>query len=334
MKITIKDVAKEANVSPSTVSRVLSNSNRISEETKTRVNKAVQKLNYTPNIIARGLANNRTKILAAVLPQSAEGLFENPFFIQAMRGMSIYAQKENYYIMYAFKEDDKDDEVWIRRFIDSNLVDGICLLNSKEDDKCIKYLKEQSVDFVVIGRPEEASDVLWVDNNNVKAMKDLVCHLIKKGHKRIGFMGARGNLNVSIDRLKGYQEALIDNGIKIDSNLIMDLKNFTEEQGYKGAKSLLSIVEPTAIVTTDDLLAFGVQKYLLEKNITTIDLVGFNNSPLSKYQNPPLSSVDINSNKLGYYAAKLLIDKLEGRIDGVSNYIIETELIERESIKK
>ncbi|MDZ4975781.1 LacI family DNA-binding transcriptional regulator, partial [Clostridium perfringens] len=101
MKVTIKDVAKEANVATSTVSRVLSNSDKISDKTKEKVNEAIKKLNYTPNIIARGLANNRTRILAVILPKEAEDIFSNPFFVQAMKGMSIYAQKENYYIMYA-----------------------------------------------------------------------------------------------------------------------------------------------------------------------------------------------------------------------------------------
>ena len=127
MKVTIKDVAREANVATSTVSRVLSNSHKISDKTKEKVKEAIKKLNYTPNIIARGLANNRTRILAVILPKEAEDIFSNPFFVQAMKGISIYAQKENYYIMYAFKQEGKDDKEWFKKFIDSNLVDGICL---------------------------------------------------------------------------------------------------------------------------------------------------------------------------------------------------------------
>ena len=91
MKVTIKDVAKEANVATSTVSRVLANSDRISEETKERVKKAIRKLNYTPNAVARGLANNKTRILAILLPNGAEKSFENPFFVQVMKGISKYA---------------------------------------------------------------------------------------------------------------------------------------------------------------------------------------------------------------------------------------------------
>ncbi|MBE6054966.1 MAG: LacI family transcriptional regulator [Clostridium sartagoforme] len=334
MKITIKDVAREANVATSTVSRVLSNSHKISDKTKNKVNEAIKKLNYTPNIIARGLANNRTRILAVLLPNEAENIFSNPFFVQAMKGISICAQKENYYIMYAFKQDAADDKEWFKRFIDSNLVDGICLLNSREKDDTIKYLKEIEFPFVVIGRPDEASNVLWVDNDNVKAMYDLIQKLIEYGHRKIAFIGANPNLNVSRDRLNGYKQALIDNGIRIENNLIYEVEEFSQVKGSYAADKLLKKDIPTAIVATDDLLAFGVQEILNKRGLGDISIVGFNNIPMSEHQNPPLSSVDINAEELGFYATKLIINKLEKRDNNNISYIIDTKLIKRESIRK
>ncbi|MDU7242161.1 LacI family DNA-binding transcriptional regulator [Clostridium sp.] len=334
MKVTIKDVAREANVATSTVSRVLSNSHKISDKTKEKVNEAIKKLNYTPNIIARGLANNRTRILAVILPKEAEDIFSNPFFVQAMKGISIYAQKENYYIMYAFKQEGKDDKEWFKKFIDSNLVDGICLLNSKENDDTINYLNDIEFPFVVIGRPDEVNNVLWVDNNNVKAMYDLVQMLIEYGHKEIAFIGAKANLNVSRDRLKGYKQALIDNGIEIKNSLIYEAEEFTQINGSYAINKILDSNRPTAVVATDDLLAFGAQETLNELGVKNMSIAGFNNIPMSEYQNPPLSSVDINAEELGFYATKLIIDKLEEKSSNRNSYIIDTKLIERESIKK
>ncbi|MCR1952951.1 MULTISPECIES: LacI family DNA-binding transcriptional regulator [unclassified Clostridium] len=334
MKVTIKDVAREANVATSTVSRVLSNSHKISDKTKEKVNEAIRKLNYTPNIIARGLANNRTRILAVILPKEAEDIFSNPFFVQAMKGISIYAQKENYYIMYAFKQEGKDDKEWFRKFIDSNLVDGICLLNSKENDDTIKYLNDIEFPFVVIGRPDEVKNVLWVDNDNVKAMYDLVQMLIDYGHKKIAFVGAKANLNVSRDRLRGYKQALMDNGIEIKSSLIYEAEEFTQINGSYAINRILDGNKPTAIVATDDLLAFGVQEALNDIGIRDVSIAGFNNIPMSEYQNPPLASVDINAEELGFYATKLIINKLEEKSNNKNSYIIDTKLIERESIKK
>lgn len=330
MKVTIKDVAREAKVATSTVSRVLSNSDKISEDTKERVNKAIKKLNYVPNAMARGLANNKTNILAVVVPEGAQNIFENSFFIQAMKGMSIYAEHKNYYLMYAFKDENSNDEEWIRRFTGSNLVDGICLFRVKEDDKCINYLKEIKFPFVVIGRPEDIKDTLWVDNDNFKAMYDLVNLLLDRGHEKIAYIGAKEDLNVSIDRLRGYKEALLSRGKKVKDELIYLGQEFNKETGKLAADMIMKRSDITAIVATDDMLAFGVQDKIKELGYNNISIVGFNNVPLSAYREPKLASVDINSEKLGYYAAKLLINN---RNNEKRYYIIDTKLVERESLK-
>ncbi len=175
MKITIKDVAREAKVATSTVSRVLANSNRISEETKERVNEAIKKLNYIPSVVARGLAKNKTRILAVLLPGEAEVSFE----------ISMCSQREDYYIMYAFNENKENEEEWIKKFTEGNLVDGICLFNVKDNDKTINYLKNKEFPFVVIGRPDEIKDILWVDNDNFTAMYNLTRRLVELGNKEL-----------------------------------------------------------------------------------------------------------------------------------------------------
>lgn len=331
MKVTIKDVAREAKVATSTVSRVLANSNKISEETKVRVNDAIKKLNYTPSIVARGLASNKTRILAVVLPGGADVSFENPFFVQAMKGISMYAQKENYYIMYAFNDNKSDEEEWIKKLTEGNVVDGLCLFNVKDNDITINYLKDKEVPFVVIGRPEAIEDVLWVDNDNFAAMYNLTQKLIENGNDKIAFIGAKSELNVSKDRLNGYKQCMFSRNIEINKELISEKDNFTERDGYVAATEILKKNKVSAIITTDDLLGFGVQRAIKEYEYSDISVVGFNNIPLSQYKNPPLASVDINSEKLGMYATKLLIDKLEGR-NSKGYYVIETKFIERESL--
>lgn len=332
-KVTIKEVAKEAGVATSTVSRVLSNNPKISEETKAKVNEAIERLNYKPNAIARSLANNKTKILGVVLPSEADDLLTNPFFINAMKGMSIYAQNKNYYITYVFAKDGKNEFESIKEITNTNLIEGIILLRVNENDESIKFLNTIGFPFVAIGRPEKTEDVLWVDNDNFQAMYNVVNRLIQKGHKKIGFIGAIKTLNMSKDRLKGYKMALEVNGLNYDEELVIHKQFFKENTGYAGAKELLSKNEVTAIVTTDDLLAFGVSQLLNEKKLEKISLVGFNNIQLSKYQTPPLASVDINADELGYYAAKLLIEKLENEEIVNTHYIVNTEFIERESFK-
>ncbi|OOM79149.1 LacI family DNA-binding transcriptional regulator [Clostridium sp. BL-8] len=331
MKVTIKEVAKEANVSPSTVSRVVSDSSQISEETKEKVRDAINRLKYKPNAIARSLANKKSRILGVVLPSEAQDLITNTFFIQAMKGMSLYAQNKKYYISYAFSEDEKSEIEYINNFITSNLVDGICLLRARADDKCIKYLKDAEFPFVVIGRPEESEGLLWVDNDNFQATYNLVNELIKKGHKSIAFLGAKKEWNVTKDRYKGFKAACEVNGIKIQNKSVVMANDFNEQEGRNGTIKLLKNMIPTAIIVEDDVLAFGTLKVLKERKIENIDVVGFNNSPLAEFQTPPLSSVDINASELGYYAAKILIDFLENNETSTNHYIIESKLIRRSS---
>jgi len=333
MKVTIKEVAKEAKVSTSTVSRVISDSPQISEKTKEQVREVINKLKYKPNAIARSLANSKSRIIGVVLPNESQDLITNPFFIQAMKGMSGYAQSKKYYLMYAFSEDEKSESDYINNFITSNLVDGVCLLRAKSDDKSIKDLKKWGFPFVVIGRPEESEDMLWVDNDNFQATYNLVNEFIKKGHKDIAFLGAKNEWNVTKDRLKGFKVACEINGILVQDKNIATRNEFSEQEGIDGAIELLKNSSPTAIIVEDDILAFGVLKVLKQRNIKNIEVVGFNNSPLAEFQTPPLSSVDINAKELGYYAAKILIDSLESNEIAINHYIIDSKLIKRESFK-
>lgn len=331
MNITIKEVAKLAKVSPSTVSRVIADNPKISEATKQNVYKAMETLKYRPNAIARSLANKSTKTLGLVLPSDDENLFANPFFIQAMKGISIYAQKKGYYIMYTHSGNETDSLNIVMDYINSKWVDGVILLAAMENDKCISYLKKVNHPFVVIGRPESTQDTLWVDNDNFQAMYNVVNYLIDKGHSSIGFIGGPHHFNVTKDRLDGYKRAMTVHGNSIDEQMILEVKDFSEACGYEAMQLMIKHKTPTAVVTTDDLISYGVLRVIKEQENQNIEVVGFNNTPLASYQTPSLSSVDINAEKLGYYAAKLLIEKLQNDESTVNHYIIETSLVERES---
>lgn len=333
MHVTIKDVAKEANVSPSTVSRVLSANPKISDETKAKVMEAVKKLNYHPNAIARSLAHNSTSILGLILPSDAEDFYKNPFFIQLMTGIGVYTQEKGYNIMYSFGKNEKEELSCIKRFTNSRLVDGIILLTSRNNDKCISYLKDKGYPFVVVGRPESAGEIMWVDNDNFEAMYSVVNKLVFKGHREIAFISGPEDWNVSIDRLDGYKKAMSVHGLKLNDEWIVQQPEFSERYGYEAMKSILKAGRPSAVVTTDDLLAFGAMNAIKEENgDKKIAVVGFNNTTLAGFQDPPLSSVEINSYELGYNAAKLLVRRLTRADNGVSShYVVRTDFIERES---
>lgn len=333
MKVTIKDVAKEANVSPATVSRVLGNSREISDKTKSLVREVIKKLKYTPNAMARSLISKKTRILGIIIPSETKDLFLNSFFMEIMQGMNLCAQSNDYYITYVFSEDENAEQKYLVDLIDSKLVDGVCLLRVRLNDKCIKYLKEIDFPFTVIGRPKQLENILWVDNDNFQATYNLTDELIRKNHKNIAFLGAKESLSVTSDRIRGFKAACDLYGITLQDKNITIVKDFNEEEGIRGTIKLLENNNPTAIIVEDDVLAFGTLKVFKERNINDVEVIGFNNNPLGKFQKPQLSSIDTNPRELGYYAVKILIDFLEkGKIQQ-NNYIIKSKLIRRETYK-
>lgn len=330
MQITIKDVAKKANVSPSTVSRVMSNSNRISEATKEKVNKAIKELNYKPNSLARKLISKKSNILGVVIPEEVGIHFSNPFFIETMRGLSEIAKENNYYIIYAFAKDVETELKNLKEFTSNNLIDGVCLLTIREEDKCVTFLQNIEFPFVVIGTPDiKNSSILWVDNDNFKATFDVVDLLVKRGLEKIAYIGGNKHLEVSKNRLNGYKEALLKNKLPINNSIICEVDEFKEIYGFEAMEKILKSEKIDVVLTSEDLLAIGANRFLQKNNISDIKVIGFNNTPIVQYQTPPLSSIDINSYDLGYNAGMILINYIENKDLKENHKIINTNFIER-----
>ncbi len=338
MKTTIKDVAQRAGVSPSTVSRVIHNSSRISEPTRVRVFQAMEELQYHPNAMASSLASRSTHTLGLILPNSKDDLFINPFFIAAMRGISIYAQPEGYKSLYTFSRSEEDELHFIQEYIQSQWVDGIILFTARENDRCIEYLQEKEFPFVIIGKPETLAPAAWVDNDNFQAMYKVVNYLLDQGHRNLGFIGGPWKMQVTRNRLEGYRQALKNRRILPREEWIITGSDFSEETGRQCMHQLLKTSDAAGnqaaldgVVTTDDLLAFGALRALEEEGSGSIAVTGFNNSQRSAYQQPALTTVDIRPETLGIRAAELLIKNLKGEPLAHNSCIVETELIPRKS---
>jgi len=333
MTVTIKDVARRANVAPSTVSRVIADSPRISEKTKKKVREAMKELGYHPNFIARSLANKSTQVIGLVMPSSTDKVFQNPFFPEVIRGISKAAHEKKYALQMSTGE--SEDEIYngVVEMLQGRRVDGVVLLYSRVNDKIIKYLQQNRFPFVIIGKPhKKTEEITHVDNDNYRAAKEATEHLIELGHERIAFVGGNLNYMVTIDRLRGYEEALSQVGLAQRKEYIIH-EEFLKEGGQEAMKELLSLSEPpTALVVADDLMALGVLNTLDEMDLNVpddISIVSFNNVLLSEFSRPPLTSVDINIFQLGYEAAKSLIQKVENPNEPVKRIIIPYQLVKR-----
>jgi len=337
MSVTIKDVARRAGVSPSTVSRVISKHPRISKETIERVTRVMEELGYHPNSMAKGLVSKATHILGVILPRPAEELFQNYFFHEVLRGILAQTNRSGYDLLIASGSTESDELETVKRLVRGRRVDGIILLSSKTKDPLIQFLNEVRFPFVIIGRSPDFPDVPTVDNDNVQAAYDATRHLINQGHERIGFVSGPQDLTVSQDRLAGYRRAMLEAGLDISDDWIVE-GEFLQETGYRAMSMLMNLPErPTALVVIDDIVAFGVLHGLNELGYSVpqdICLVGFNNISLSEHTSPPLTSVDIGTYQIGYMTAQTLIKTIAKEPMHQTRNIIPHRLIVRGSSVK
>ncbi|MBW5447758.1 LacI family DNA-binding transcriptional regulator [Cohnella sp. CFH 77786] len=333
MAVTIKDVARKAGVSPSTVSRVISNHPRISPETSRRVKEIMKQLGYHSNIMARSLVSNKTFTLGMILPRPAEELFQNHFFAENIRGITTQASRNGYDVLMTAGHSEHGELEAVTRLVKGKRVDGIILLQSRKDDPIIAFLKKEDFPFILIGNYGD-NDILCVDNDNVQASYDATMHLISQGHHRIGFVSGPPNLTVSRDRLEGYKKALTDNGIRLETEWVME-GEFLQESGYRAMSFFMNLPDrPTALVVIDDIVTFGILRGLSELGYKVPDdlsLVSFNNIYLAELSSPPLSSIDIGIYQLGYMASQLLTRRIQGEKPQQLRTIVPHRLVVRES---
>lgn len=318
--VTIKDVAKKAGVSPSTVSRVISQNSKISKETSDKVLKCMKELGYYPNAIARSLANQKTGVIGVIMPTTSEDVFLNPFFPEALRGIAKGASKAGYDMLLSTNYE-KDEEInIIQNFIRGGKVDGIILMSSKVEDECIDYLCSIDFPFSLIGSPYSRSHKInHVDNDNYMAAYELTRYLTSIGKKNIGMIAGDENLTVTRKRVEGYKKALEESNLLFKDELLFT-GSFDEKTGYKYGSIIAKMDSPPdAVIVTDDLVAFGAMRIFEKLEVRVpqdIAVASFNNSVLSRYSNIPITSVDINAATLGYESMKLLVAAMEKDIRG------------------
>ncbi|WP_172195719.1 LacI family DNA-binding transcriptional regulator [Saccharibacillus qingshengii] len=336
MSVTIKDVARKADVSPSTVSRVLSNHPRISAATARKVREIMEEMGYHPNLMAKSLVSKTTKSICVILPKPAEELFLNLFFMELIRGIVAQAARSGYDVLISSGASEAEEVEAVARLVNGRRVDGAVLLYSRKDDPVVEFLKQREFPFVLVGRSERYPDILSVDTDNVQAAYDAARHLISLGHERIGFVGGPPNMVVSMDRMQGYRRALEEAGLPLREDWIVE-GEFLQDSGYRAMSMLMSLPErPSGMLVVDDFVTFGVIRGLNELGYRIpqdLSIVSFNNLALAELSSPPISSVDIGSYHLGYTASQTLIRAVETPREEQTSvrHIIPHRLIVRES---
>ncbi|MBL0848388.1 MULTISPECIES: LacI family DNA-binding transcriptional regulator [Mammaliicoccus] len=333
--VTIKDVAKEANVAPSTVSRVISGHKSISDKTSKKVKAVMKQLGYQPNIAARTLVTQKSKTIGLILKSASKEMTQNPFFTDVLMGISIACKQREYSTIMTTSIEQADLLVEVENLIKSKSIDGFIMLYSKENDPVTQLLKKYQFPFVVVGKQLGEREIIHIDNDNVEASQMITEFMIHKGHDHIAFIAEPDSYAVALDRVEGFKKACDKHSIN----------QFEIYHANPNRDEILAIIKemketttfPTAIITSDSMININLLSALYELNIRVPDEVmtaTFNDSFINTFASPPQTVVNIYPEHLGEEAGIALIKLIENPNILRKNTVIPTEIIERKSTIK
>lgn len=338
MAVTIRDVAALAGVAPSTVSRTCKDHRSISEETKAKVRRAMDQLGYEYIAPTDARHYQNSKTIGIILPPSSRQAYENPFYLEAIRGIGQFCNGHKYTSTVITGQSNEEILDAIQTTVSESYVDGFIVLYSKEDDKIVDYLYSEGFTYVLIGKAKQfTNETIYIDNDNIMAGKQAAEYLISLGHQKIAYLGSESIMIFSSDRKAGYHMALMQNDLPIEKSYCIEVDNVFMDECKPLWELLRSENRPTAMVVSDDILAVSLERVCNQCGISIpedLSIISFNDSLFAKLTSPQLTSIDVNSFQLGIEAASQLINHIENPNLLATKIIVPHRIIERDSCKK
>ena len=313
---TIKDVAQASGVSTATVSYVLNNGpRRVIPATRARVEAAMEKLQYYPSSVARGLGQKRMDCLGVVFPQPHPGLVADSYFSSVLDGIiQVATDRRQNVTLYTGLE--WTGSASLPAFRDRR-VDGLLLVAILTDSDIVPALTEAGLPFVLINGQSPDPRVSQVDIDNADAARQVVHHLAALGHRRIALLGGQPNSPSTAPRREGFLRAMQGSGLVVDPNLLLE-GTYSQEWGHAGMAQLLRLnPPPTAVFAGGDGIAVGAYHACAEAGVSVpgqISIVGFDDAAYAQYLTPPLTTVRHPLPQIGATAATVLLDRLDAPV--------------------
>jgi LacI family transcriptional regulator len=327
---TIKDLAMEAKVSIATVSRYLNGKITIKDETKKRIEDAVEKLSYRPNYLARSLILNETGTIGVVVPDIL-----NPYFSGFARGVEDEAKGRNISVILCNSDNDVKKEKEYLHWLQYKNVDGIVLVSTGLNHEFLEGLIARGTKVVIAGRRIRNLTADFVSIANVAGAGEVVNHLIGLGHQKIAAITVSHHISTSTDRLKGYKTALKKAGIDFRKELVIDGERFRYENGYESMMKLLERTRDfTAVFAFNDLMAIGAINALQDSGIAVPDQVsvgGFDGLQWGTWIRPALTSFEVAPYDYGSRTGLLLLDRIAEPTQECRHITIKGQLVTRDS---
>nr|WP_086938748.1 HTH-type transcriptional repressor PurR [Thaumasiovibrio occultus] len=329
---TIKDVARMAGVSTTTVSHVINKTRFVAEATTKKVWEAIDDLNYAPSAVARSLKCNSTRTIGMLVTKST-----NPFFAEVVHGVEEHCYKSGYTLILCNTEGDLTKQRDYLRMLAEKRVDGLLVMCSDLDDQLQALLERQKeLPMVIMDWGTESLQTDKIRDNAEKGAYMATRHFIENGHQKIGCVTGQKHKTTCIERMKGFGQAMAEANLSVNDNWIIE-GDFEGETGVNAAKQFISMNErPTAIFCFNDIMAMALISTFEQSGIRVPDdvsIIGYDNIDLSPYFTPPLTTIHQPKHRLGKKAVELLLARIKDKEAQQQLFIMEPELVCRKSVK-
>jgi DNA-binding LacI/PurR family transcriptional regulator len=334
---TIKDIARVAGVSVGTVSNYMNNPDLLNDDTRNKIRQTIEELNYNPSAAARSLITNRTMRIGLVhlisLYANDQQEMNDSAFLELLAAINTTAAENGYSLLLSAATSKTKELSIIKKLVGEKQVDGLIFMATQENDERITFLCEKSFPFSCFGRSKSCEKFSFVDVDGEKGIIQVVNYLTDLGHHRIAYLNPPNSLMCAQHRWKGFCNAMMDHGIPIQEELIVD-SGFNEVSGRKAILQLLDLPQPpSAVIAPNDICAFGVMKGLQERGFTPgkdISVVGFDDISLANLWHPSLTTLAQPFREIGHMLVNMLLEEISGN-QNKSHMILEPKLIVRKS---
>ena len=336
-EVTIYDLAKELGLSPSTISRALNNQKSIGEKTTDKVKKVALRMGYRPNSIAASLRNNKSKTIGVMIAR-----INRPFISSLISGVEDAARKADHNVIISQSNDKYENEVKNAKAMYDSRIGGLIVSLAMETTNTdhFKQFVEQEIPIVFVDRVPREFNSYRVIIDNYTAGYRATKHLIEEGCTRIAHFAGAQHVNVYNLRKKGYLDALQENGLEVDENLIVDLDTMSFEEGREATNKILDLPKPPdGIFSSNDTAAVSAVLCAKERNVKIpeeLAIIGFNDDPMASIVEPSLSTVSHPAIKMGEISTQRILEHSSSNLGSSISEItmLDTEIIVRNSSKR
>ncbi|MEQ6377815.1 catabolite control protein A [Bacillaceae bacterium S4-13-56] len=331
MNITIYDVAREANVSMATVSRVVNGNPNVKPATRKKVSEVIERLGYRPNAVARGLASKKTTTVGVIIPD-----ISSVFFAELARGIEDIATMYKYNIILANSDQNKEKELHLINTMLGKQVDGLIFMGGSISEEHITSFKTSQVPIVLAATLDDSKEISTVNINYERAAYDAVKYLVENGNKKIGFITGPIETAIDNEKYKGYQTALHEASIEVDEELIIQ-GDYSYDSGMEAVDQFFNLTNPpTAIFVSSDEMALGVIHGVQDRGLSVpqdVEVVGFDNTRLATMVRPTLSTIVQPMYDIGAVSMRLLTKYMNKEQVDETKVVLPHRFVERDSTK-